>query len=288
MRASNYVIAIVLTAMQFACASHANAATKSWTLDVREQMRDRLVQIPISFDDTYDASKLAVVEDGKRVACQVEVIKGTAAQVVEGKIWVCVTARPGDTRKFEVTTGAEAQKFEHKVKVSKEGEEWILDNGLLAVKLPAAVGKLAGPIGAVKVGEKWIGESHWQSSTVFNSLQSRLTGDGTLFGQVELLYIFNDPTYGGRIPFASVTVRMPPERPYVIVEESMAMEEGDRWVLRLDDLLQTVPLRPEEWEHAADARIGELKRGTLVFPTRRGTRRWMLLAGERGPEKEPE
>src|SRR5687767_13525541 len=178
-------VALVLVS----CALPTWGTTKGWTLKVDEEMRERLVQIPVTFEETYETGRLAVMEDGKRVACQVEVIKGTVKQVVEGKIWVCVTAKKGETRKYEVTTGAEAKKFEAKVKVSKVGEEWVLDNGVLAVKLPAAAGKLEGPIGGVKVGDKWIGTSHWQSSTVFNSLQSRVTGDGTLFGQVELLYI---------------------------------------------------------------------------------------------------
>ncbi len=106
-------------------------------------------------------------------------------------IWICSTFAPGESQSFRVAAGT-PKTFPARVKVTRSGDSFVLDNGVLAVRVPAIAGDAApGPVSAVRLGGKWVGASIWRSALKLKAFSASVVGDGTIFGKVRLRYDFD-------------------------------------------------------------------------------------------------
>jgi len=195
------------------------AAAQEWTLvnPTRRAYKDELVRLLAPAPGA--AGSFVVKEDGAEVPYQVERIGG------KDWVWVCSDFEPCASHKYQLAAG-KPKPAAPRVTVRKEGDAYLLDNGMMAVKLPAAVGKAApGPIAAVKLGDKWVGGSAWTTSLPLKSFAATVVGHGTLFGKVRLLYDFEGAA------FAQVDVALGPGWSHAEVFERHEMSRGDYWEL---------------------------------------------------------
>lgn len=171
------------------------------------------------------AGAFVVKEDGVEVAHQVEEIDG------KRWIWVCSSFDPGASHKYEVLPGR-PRKFAPLVTLRQEGDGFILDNGTLAVKVPAKGGiGIPGPISAIKLGDKWVGESAWQTAMKQRKFTASVIGDGTVLAKLRLRYEFDGMAGIDKdIPaFAQVDVALGPGWSHAEVFERHEMARGDYW-----------------------------------------------------------
>lgn len=243
------------------CAPLLHAETRRWTLTNHGgDYTNELVRLQLAPPSPWNADQLVVTEDGREVAAQVEVRRGTRAAVEEADIWVCTTVPRRHSHEYAVTGGGTPKAFPPHVTVSSGHDEVVLDNGLIGVKLPVRLPRggdgLPGPILAVRSdGGSWRGASVWDTKTPGSSLTCSVLGDGTLFGRVKLRFEFAAPatrpshdemarlaerltlarhgTSTGSPPpphcFAEFIITVAPGQPFVAIEESHAMLEGDSW-----------------------------------------------------------
>jgi hypothetical protein len=189
---------------------------------------------------------------------------------------------------------------EPQVKLTHDGDHYVLDNGLIAVKLPAAAGNLAGPIAGVRLPDgAWTASSRWQTTCPFNSLNPVIEGDGTSFARVLLRYIFNDPNYGGpRVPFSYIAITLKLGQRAVEIEESFELTDGSTWLLEFgrgfhtsgaaarpgepitlaDDKhrLTITPMQMEKWVNPDENFIRVRPGGSIELPANEGGRVWRL------------
>jgi len=151
----------------------------------------------------------AVSEDGAPVPYQVEESDG------KRWIWVCSSFAPGQAHRYAIVAGAPTV-AKPKVKLQRDGDRFILDNGLIAVRLPAATaagGAIPGPISGVRLpGGGWIGGSSWVAAADPSAFAAAVIGDGTVLAKVRLSYRF--PGTAGLLSevdsFAEVEVTLAP------------------------------------------------------------------------------
>lgn len=247
----------LLTLLLLAARVLADPATCSIANHSDWEYRDELVRLPAALPTPFDAAKLEVNEDGKAVPHQVEVLEGSPRAVHKGHVWVCVNLKAGERKRYTVRTDAGSTtpptdrtdagsatrptgNAEPRVRLSREGGHYLLDNGLIAVRVPASATSAVGPIAQVRLADgRWAGKSQWNTTLVFNSYSPQIDGDGTLFGKLTLRYLFNDPDYGGpRVPHAYITLTLKPGQRVVHVEEDFDLEPGASWTLDLAEGLR--------------------------------------------------
>jgi hypothetical protein len=171
------------------------------------------------------AGTFIVKQDGAEIPYQVEESDG------KNWIWVCADFEPGAPHKYEVTTG-QPKAAQPKVTVKQDGNCYLLDNGIVAVRVPAAAaGAAPGPIAAIKVGDKWVGGSVWKTALPLRKFTATVVGDGTLFGKVRLRYEFDGMAgLDGKTPaFAQVDVTLGPGWSHAEIPEKHEMARGDYW-----------------------------------------------------------
>ncbi len=216
------VLAIVLATGLAARAARA----ETWTLTNHagdyetELVRLKVKPVP------PDATDVAVTEDGRPVACQVD---------EDGGVWVVTDIASEASHVYEVTRGgARPPAGPPRVTVRREGRCIVLEAGPLAVRVPAEAEGDAppGPIGGVRVdGGRWRGASTWQTALPMKSFEAEVLGAGPLYGKVRLRYTF-DGTAGldGETPaFADVVVTLRPGHPVVDIDEAHEMDAGAFW-----------------------------------------------------------
>lgn len=163
---------------------------------------------------------------GREVANQVETVGDRAW------IWVCADFAAGETKRFEVAPGTPA-KATPLVSVRRDGGAYILDNGAIAVRLPAEIGQdLQGPILGIRLPDGvWAGRSVWKTSLKPVKFSAGIVGDGTLFGKIRLRYEFDGRAgASGDVPaFAEIDVRLGPDWRHVEIAERHEMPAGDGW-----------------------------------------------------------
>jgi hypothetical protein len=177
------------------------------------------------------AGSFVVREDGRDVPCQVERIDG------KDWIWVCSTFEPLGSHKYTVAPGRPAAGGATRVAVRREGDAYVLDNDLVAVKVPAAAAPakdaagIPGPVSAIKLGDKWVGASFWRTARAMEKLSATVIGDGTVLGKVRLRYDFaGQAGIEGRTPaFAEVDVALGPGWSHAEIFERHEMSRGDGW-----------------------------------------------------------
>ncbi len=209
-----------MNAWTFLCAFLPTAApAQECTLlnPTKRAYKDELVRLKIP--PAAQAGSFVVKKDGEEVPFQVE-------RVGERDwIWICSDFDAGASHKFQIVPGR-PRPTEPRVKVRRDGDACLLDNGLVAVRLPAqAAGGLTGPIAAVRLGDKWVGASSWTTSLQLKRFSAEVVGDGTLFGKVRLRYDFD------RDAFAEIDVSLGPGWNHVEISERHEMNRGDRWEL---------------------------------------------------------
>ena len=204
-----------------------------WTLTNHAgDYADELVRLKIAPPGPLDPAKMTVLEDGKPVPFQVETLD-------DGKtaIWVCTTIASKASHDYEVKLGQAPPAAAPRVTLKEEGDHHVLDNGIVAVKVPAraAAGQLVGPIAGIRIaGGAWLGSSSWgfQTNEVWKlaKFESTVVGAGPLFAKVRLRYEFDATTRRSAHPyFAQITARLAPGQPCAIIEESHNLFETAWW-----------------------------------------------------------
>jgi hypothetical protein len=215
-----------IAALALACALWASPAAS----------RESTLRNPTSRDCQDEVLRLAtpapgpvgsfvVREDGQEIPYFVESLGGT------NWIWVLTDLPAGTVKKYEVVPGRPAP-ARRKVTVKKEGSHYLLDNGRIAVKLPAeAVGEAPGPIASVRLGKQWVGGSAWKVSTRLQKFTAAIVADGAVLGKVRLHYDFDGMAGIDRhIPaFAEVDVSLGPGWSHAELFERHEMAQDDSW-----------------------------------------------------------
>jgi hypothetical protein len=171
------------------------------------------------------AGTFVVKEDGKETPYQVEQIDG------KPYIWVCSSFDPGATHTYEVAPGKPAA-ARPRVTVKKESATYLLDNGQMAVKVPAEAGaQVPGPVAGVKLGDRWVGASFWNTPLKLKRFDASVIGDGTVLGKIRLRYEFDGMAgLDGDVPaFAEVDVALGPGWGHVELVERHEMPRGSYW-----------------------------------------------------------
>jgi hypothetical protein len=173
------------------------------------------------------AIPFAVKSDDREVPYQIGEVEGRK------HVWVCVTMEGGSSRTFRLLRREDRPTFEPMVSVRKDGGTYVMDNGLIGVKVPVAAGDgLPGPVLAVKLpGGRWVGKSFWKTDRKLKRFTAAVLGDGTLFGKVRLRYEFEGKAGldGDVDAFAEIDVRLAPAHRHVRIEERHEMAPGDFW-----------------------------------------------------------
>ena len=214
------------------------AETVTWTLTNHAgHYSNELVRLKVILKPPFDANRLVVTEDGLEVPAQVEIRKGTRTAVDEGDVWVCTSIAGKASHEYVVTTGATPRKFPPLVQMERQGADVVLDNGLVAVKIPflSAAAEAPGPITALRRADgPWLGGSSWKTDLQPARFTAETVGDGTLFAKIKLRYEFvagrGLREAGTTAPFAEFFISLAPGQPLVAIEESHAMNEGDAWL----------------------------------------------------------
>jgi len=122
------------------------------------------------------------------------------------------------------------------VRVERNGADFELDNGRIAVRVPAE-GGMPGPISGLRLDGRWIGSSRWFGTPAVRSFRADLIADGVVTAAVRLRWDFTSTAgIAGDVPaFATITVRLDPGADHVEVQEQHTMPAGSGWQLVVAD-----------------------------------------------------
>jgi hypothetical protein len=200
------------------------SAGETWVLKnpLKTAFENEPVRLPFKVPD----GQFCVLANDQAVRSQVEEIDGRKY------IWVAVTVAPQGTVAFSLAPGREEPKAEPKVKLTKDGDATVLENGLLAVKVPAEGTELRGPILGVRLPNgKWVGASAWTTERKLKAFSAMVIGHGAVFAKMRLRYEFDGKAgLNGDVPsFAEVDVMLESGRPHAVIEERHQMSRGEGW-----------------------------------------------------------
>ena len=219
-KTNNCIVCIITTLISALPVAGAESSLINPTKRVYQDELIRLLTPASSATGTF-----VVKEDGVVVQYQVEGING------KDWIWVCSNFEAGASHQYQIEAGRpEAAKA--RVTVRRDGRDYLLDNGIVAVKVPAdAAGEIPGPISAIKAGDKWLGGSTWHIGQRLRKYTATVIGDGTLFGKVRLRYEFDGMAGVDRdLPaFAEIDVTLGPGWSHVEISERHEMGRADSW-----------------------------------------------------------
>ena len=185
------------------------------------------VRLKVDLPDWALPAKFLVRYDDRQVGYQVEEIDRRQW------IWVATTLKPGQSARYTLEKGTPA-KSKPLVTVRREGNLYLMDNGVYAVRVPAVAKDtgLPGPIHSVRLpGGKWLGRSFWKTDRKLKQFAATVVGDGTVFGKMRLRYEFEglSGVWGDTPAFAQIDVTLNPEHRHAVVEESHEMDVDDYW-----------------------------------------------------------
>ncbi len=210
-------------------ASSLQAEPMQWTVTnpTDETYVDEPVRLQLDLPNQAGDRQFVVSADGQEVPYHVLENDG------QKRIWVTVSLKPGQKQTFTVREGKPAQ-TPPKVTVSKDGDRWVMDNGKMAIALPASTegGDPPGPVSGVKVGDgKWLGRSTWSTNRKFVRLTTTVLADGSAFGKVRLRYEFEGKAgvWQETPSFAKIDVELHPGRTHAVIRESHEMDTDDFW-----------------------------------------------------------
>jgi hypothetical protein len=201
----------------------------SWTFanPTRTAYENEPVRLNIVLPDTAKQGDYVARADGNEVPCQIEEVDGYMYA------WVLATVQPYQKIEYTLEPGKPAA-FEPKVTVREEDGNCVLDNGTIAVRIPArADGKsVPGPIERVRMPDgKWVGGSFWETGMTLRRFSASVTRNGPIFAKARLRYEFDGRAglAGDEPAFAQVDVALYPGDRHLAVEESHAMRRDDFW-----------------------------------------------------------
>ena len=173
------------------------------------------------------AGSFIVKHDGFDVPFQVENSDGKRA------IWICADFEPGATHSYQIIPG-QPRAVKPKVAIRKEGAHYVLDNGNIAIRVPAQANSgIPGPIAGIKLGDKWVGDSFWNTSFPLKKFTTSILGDGTLFAKIRLHYAFDGHSGldGNVSAFTEIDVSLGLGWNHAEIFERHEMARGDYWKL---------------------------------------------------------
>ncbi|MFW6218303.1 MAG: hypothetical protein ACOC4K_04855, partial [Verrucomicrobiota bacterium] len=181
-------------------------------------------------------------EDGEHVPYQFEILERTRRGAKLGDIWVMTNIDPAESHDYQVIADASPRTFRSDVSLETGKDDHVtLTNGLVTVKINAGIpgdqiGKPLedGPI----VDMSWKGvkgrrtQSRFRTDLKLKAVKTAPLGSGPLFAKCRVRYEF-EPTEEIEKPFAQFVFTVWRGRPWVEVEESHRMNEGDGWQMDL-------------------------------------------------------
>ena len=182
-------------------------------------------RLAVAVPPTAKTGDYVVKTGGKEIPCQLDPADG------KGRIWVLTSLAPGAVAEYTVEKGSPA-KFTSAVSVKRRGDAYVLDNGKVAVRVPAVSGDaIPSPIAAVRVGGKWVGDGVWQAGRRLRKFTAIVLGEGPVFAKVRLRYEFEGEAglYRKTPAFAEVDVTLYPGQDHAVIDESHEMDRGDYW-----------------------------------------------------------
>jgi len=172
------------------------------------------------------AAGVVVSADGVEIPAQVETIAGTRW------VWVYATFAAGQRRSFTISPGT-PKAVPPRVKLAREGDLYVIDNGTMAVRLPAtADAGVPGPITGVRLpGGSWAGSSSWTTTRALTGFTATVIGDGTVLAKVRLRYAFAGMAgLDHDVPaFAEIDVALAPAWSHVEISERHEMSRDEHW-----------------------------------------------------------
>ncbi len=208
-------------------ATVATAGADEWT--VHNPTKNDYRRTPVRLNLSPPSEPFVVTADGQEVPYQLQ-RDGDATT-----LWVAATVPPGGAVTYAIKSGEPAA-VKPTVTVRRDGDYYLLDNGAVAVRVPAVAadgGAVPGPLAGVRLGERWVTASRWQTAARLKRFAATVTGDGTVFAAVRLRYDFAGLAgpKGDTPAFAEVEIRLAPEWRHVESAEHHAMAAGSFWEL---------------------------------------------------------
>jgi hypothetical protein len=217
-----------LVLFAIAIAAESAAAEMRWSLTnpTGRTYQDEPVRLKVDLPETAANGQFVVTANGVEAPYQLDERDG------KKWLWVAASLKEGEKIEYAVREGR-PKKFPAKVRVEQSADHVTLDNGRIAVRVPAkAGGTVPGPIVAVKLPSgKWVGSSAWTTARKLGNFRATVVGDGTIFAKIRLQYDFEGKAglYQNVPAFATVDVSLFPGQQHVVIEESHEMDRGDCW-----------------------------------------------------------
>jgi hypothetical protein len=209
-------------------AAPAADAPRTWVLTnpTGREYSDELVRLKLDLPGNFDPAQWRVLEDGQEVPAQLEQVEGKSF------LWVAAKLGKGQKRSY-LLENAPPRTFPPRVTVRREQDAFVLDNGLTAVRVTAAMAgeALPPPVQAVRLPDgKWVGRGHWRTDRRLASFEAKVVGEGPLFGKVRLEYRFEGTAGIEAVPaFYRARIHLPPDRRHVVIEEAYEASRGSYW-----------------------------------------------------------
>lgn len=178
-----------------------------------------------------------VISDGVQVPFQVIGFNGKERAAVLVSLPAAEKNGEWPEKKFRITKGTPAA-FEKRVKVYKDNGYILMDNGIIAVRIPAEAKEPVAPVDAVRLpGGKWVGRGMIEAHLPLKEFTSTITGNGTVFGEVTLVYEFAGADgLADREPvYARVRVRLSPGHYHVEINEEHSVTRESFWEFALTE-----------------------------------------------------
>jgi len=223
------------------------APTQSVTLKecLGQAWPDELISYPLAEGMREAKAVRAVDEAGAALPCQLD----------NGRVHLQVSLPPDTTKTFTFTAADSAESPANPATVTTDGGFLVLDSGVMAVRLPAgqqtwdppaAPADVPGPLAGVRLGRQgaWIGKSWLEVPAKVTARAVTVEAEGPLFCQAAVAYSFE----GGR--HYRLSVRVIAGQPYAVINESMDLNPGGRYVLLKYD--NDADASTWEWWNLAD------------------------------------
>jgi hypothetical protein len=185
------------------------------------------VRLRLALPPDFAADRYAVLEGGVEVPYQAESIDGTT------RLWVQTDMGANQTRAYRLERRA-PRRFPGKVKLARDGDVFVLENGAIGVRVPAAAGaEPPPPILQVRLPDgRWIGRGTRQAPCKMKKFDAAVIGEGPLFAKVRLQFDFEGTAGLDNVPaFHRVDVSLAADRRHAVIEEAHAMPRGSFWEL---------------------------------------------------------
>ncbi len=183
-----------------------------------------LIRLPFAAPE--NPGTWVVTEDGKPIPFE----------LVGKDVWISTSFAPGQRRAYATVPGVPAA-TPAQVKLNREGADWILDNGKVAVRIPAATDRErphpAPIIGFRRANGPWLGKGWWDQPPQAARFSTTAIGQaGAVLSRVVVRYDFA-PRIPGEKSWYEAEITLAPGWDHVEVVERSALGRNDGWHLDL-------------------------------------------------------